>query len=475
MEVTFNYIRNKIRNYKTEDLLGLCYYYIDHKNKEKFPIWVIFTLMKWSYVHGGYNTISKKLDEKEFLKIINLIFQFNNNHVIGFIKTNIHSSFHILYSQQFYLLKSVHTTVFATQLKLYSTIQGKYDIEKSFKEKTGLSIFDLIYLQQILWLITIDTEDHFKYRGYITNDLIRIMSQLTTEEKVTSFLRLLTLDSSDASEKIQKFKRGIKNQNLQPLETSFFTIYPFQTWNNAIKVLHSSVLNYFFNYYIYDFMKSEDESFPKEFGNRFEKYIEFTIKELGCKFKNESEIKKILPKNSNVVDFYIEESNIFIECKAIEIQAYTSINPTEELLYSSLKDSLLKAYFKQLINVAKTINPNEENWGIILTYKELFWGDFTELYQLGKDKFTNPEDSVYIVPENVFIIDIYTWNAVVQIIKDQKASLIDILRIAKVNNSSSETRKQFFNMHLDIYDIQNTNLSFLSEETGQLNFQNKNN
>lgn len=471
MEVPFTYIRNKIRKYKKDDLLRFCYYYIDHKKDEKFPVWVIFTLMKWSYTHGGYNPITKKLEEKEFLLIINLIFQFNNEHVSGFMRTNIHSGLHILYSQQFYLQKHVTTIVFAVQLKLYNTIRGKYNIEKLFREKTGLSIFDFIYLQQILWLVTIHSEKYFNYRGYITKDIIGFMSELTTEEKVSSFLRLLTLDSNNPTEKIVKFKRGINKQNLQPLETTFFILYPFQLWNNTIKVLHSSVLNYFFNYYIYDFMKSEDESFPKEFGNRFEKYIEFGVKELGYKFKNENEIKKILPNDSNVVDFFIEDSNIFLECKAIEIQSYTSINPTYELLYSSLKDSLLKAYFKQLLNVAKAISPKEDNWGIILTYKELFWGDFTELYEVGKDKFSNSEDSKYIKPENVFIIDIYTWDAVVQIVKDKKASLIDILKLAKANNSSPKTRKQFFSMHLDIYNMHGSNLSYLSGEIDQLNFQ----
>jgi hypothetical protein len=159
----------------------------------------------------------------------------------------------------------------------------------------------------------------------------------------------------------------------------------------------------------------------------------------------------------------LNDYQIFVECKAVELQAYPSINPTDELLYNALKDSILKAYFEQLLTVADLINPNGDNWGIIITYKELFWGDFTQLFELGKDKY--PTDKIISLnPENVFIIDIYTWNAIIQIIKDNKASLLDILKIAKANNTDIMTKKQLFSMHLDRYHPMKINLDYLQEE-----------
>ncbi|MCK6608539.1 MAG: hypothetical protein L6Q46_09615 [Flavobacterium sp.] len=475
MEIPFTYIRNKIRKYSTEDLLRYCYSYIETKKDQVFPIWTIFTLMKWSYQHGGYNTNLKKLDQENFSILYNLIYDFNNNHITNFLKLKIDRGFHILYSQQFYLQKTVYKEVFATQLKIYDSINGKYDINKSFEEKTGLTIYDFIFIQQIVWLFTNvnNSTSSFKYFGYLSQDFINVASEMTSIEKVENFLKLSVLNHENAKERIQNFKRSINRTDLQSLETTFFTIYPFQVFDNQIKVIHKSVYNHFVNYYIYDFLKSSDEKFTTEFGYRFEKYIEFGLKEISVKYHDENKLKKILPKNSNVVDFCLSDSNIYIECKAIEIQAYTSINPTDELLYNSLKDSILKAYFTQMINVTKTLTPNEENWGIILTYKELFWSNFTNLFELGKDKFQNSIDSKYLPPENVFILDIYTWDKIIQIIKDKKATLIEILQLAKSNNSNPQTSKQLFHMHLDIYNLEKFSLSYLDFEIEQLKIGNK--
>ncbi|WP_427873025.1 hypothetical protein [Flavobacterium sp. MMS24-S5] len=466
MSLNFNYIRNKIRQYETNDLLDFCYNYIQLQNERSFPIWPIFTLMKWSYLHGGYNINLKKLNNENFLKLLNLTFELNNDHVSNFLKTNIHRGFYILASQQFYLQKNVSLQVFATQLKLYSSLKGKYDIEKSFLEKTGLSIFDFLYLQQITWLyVNVDnTSNTFKYEGHLTKEFIDVLIQMTNLNKVNSFLNLLILNPTTTIESIEKYKRRIILEDLQSLETTFFTIYPFQFFNNQIKVIHKSVYNHFANYYIYDFMKSNDSDFTTEFGYRFERYIGSSLTEIKYNFKDENSIKKLLPKNSNLVDFYVDPYNIFIECKAIEIQAYTSINPTDELLYNSLKDSILKAYFKQFLNVAKSMSPDTENWGIILTYKELFWSSFDELFEIGKDKFSNSKDYKFLPPENVFIIDIYSWNTIIEIIKDKKATLLDILKVAKSNNSSPKTKKQLFNMHLNIYNLEISSSFFLQEE-----------
>jgi hypothetical protein len=475
LKVSFTYIRNQIRKYETEDLLKFCYIYIESKKDEVFPIWIIFTLMKWSYLHGSYNTVSNKLDKEKFANLYNLICEFNTEHISKFLKLKLDRGFHILYSQQFYLQKTVYLQVFATQLKIYNSISGKYDINKSFEEKTGISIIDFIYLQQIIWLfINLNkSSNEYKYFGNLNNDFINLAIEMTNKEIVNNFLDLTLLKPINTKESIQKFKRKINDENLQSLETTFFTLYPFQLFDNKIKIIHKSVYNHFVNYFIYDYLKSNDEKFTTEFGSRFEKYIELGLKETKIIYDNEAKLKKILPKNSNVVDFRIPEYNIYLECKAIEIQPYTSVNPTDELLFNSLKESILKAYFKQLLTAAKELTPNEENWGIILTYKELFWSDFTSLFELGKDKFPNYLDYNLLPAKNVFIIDIYTWDKIIQIIKDKKATLIEILKLAKSNNSDYKTSKQLFEMHLDDYNLKNLNLSYLVDEIEQLKIKEK--
>ncbi|WP_271785399.1 hypothetical protein [Aquimarina algiphila] len=471
MKITFSYIRNRIREHSKQDLLQACYNILDDKKDEqKKPIWFVFLLMKWTYLYGGEKYPSKPLTKNKLVKILKSITDFNEEHISDFIKSGeIQRAFHILYSQQFYLQTYVDKNKFATQLKLYNSLKSKYDINQSFIDKTGFTILDFIKIMQLTWLYINISElkkPGLYFNGYLENDFLQIVSTIVEKEKVVKFLKLLVLDPVNPNEKIKQFKKGIRNEELQSLEKTFFTIYPLQYFNKKIKLIHKSVFNYTLNYFIYDYLKSNDDKFTTEFGLRFEKYIELGIKELNCEYIPENEIKNLLPKNSNVVDFYLNESNIFIECKAIELQAYPSVNPTDELIYNSIKDSLIKAYFKQLLSVSKKLKGDEENWGIILTYKKLYWSQFTDLYDIGKSKQKQEIDNNHLPPENVFIIDIYTWDRIINIINDEKTSLLEILKLAKKNNA--ESKKQTFDMHLDDFENNSLNLSYLSSEIEQL-------
>lgn len=472
MENTFTYIRNRIREHSKQDLLLACYNLLDKTKNELTPIWFVFLLMKWTYLYGGEKYPSKELTDAKFKKILNSISNFNEEHISSFIKLGkVDRAFHIIASQQFYLQTSVYIEKFATQLKLYDSLKGKYDINKSFTLKTGLSIFDFIFIMQLIWLyVNVDRLKltSIEFRGNLENDFLLVVSEIVNIEKIRIFFKLLVLDPNFPFKDISNFKRSVRNEELQSMEMTFFTLYPLQLFNNKIKLVHKSVLNYSVNYYIYDYLKSNDDKFTTEFGRRFEKYIEFGLQEMKSEYLREVELKKMLPKHSNVVDFWSKNDNVFIECKAIEIQPYPSINPTDELLYNSLKDSILKAYFKQLLYVSSLLNNNEENYGIILTYKRFFWSHFVDLYDLGKDKFAIKSTGC-LPPENVFIIDVYTWDKLVSIIKEGKTTLIEVLQLAKRNNKESETKKQTFDMHLDTFNITQLNLSYLKAEKSKLN------
>ncbi len=474
MEITFNYIRNRIREHSKQDLLQACYNILDDKKDEKSkPLWYIFLLMKWTYLYGGQKYPSKPLTQQNISNIFKSITELNKDYIGNYIGSGeILRAFHILYSQQFYLQTYVTIDKFATQLKLYCTLKSKYDIDKSFLSTTGFSILDFLKIMQLTWLcINIGKlkKPRLYFNGYLEDDFLRAISKFTEKEKVIKFLQLLVLDPVNPNEKIKQFKQGLRNEEYQSLEKSFFTLYPFQYFNSKIRVIHSSIFNYTANYYIYDYLKSNDDQFTTEFGLRFEKYIECGIKELKYAYITEKGLKERLPKNSNLVDFYIEESNIFIECKAVELQPYPSSNPSDDVIYNSLKDSLIKAYFNQLLPVSKILKGKDENWGIILTYKKLYWGQYTDLYNLGIKNQKEKIDSTHLPPENVFLIDIHTWDRIVNIITDEKTSLLEILKLAKRNNSKPETFKQNFDMHLDNFKRNPLKLSYLQKEREELN------
>lgn len=472
MEITFSYIRNRIREHRKEDVIDNCYKLLKNYRDEFGPIWFIFLLMKWTYLYGGDKYPLKVLTVQKFNAILQNITDFNQEHISNYLKNGrIDIAMHIFYSQQFYLQRKARKEVFSIQLNLYETLSGKYNIEKSFKEKTGLSIFDFLYIIQIIWLYVNSRkydDNNLNFDDYLAIDFLKVCAELTSNEKISKFLELVVLDPAQSYQKINEYKRNLKREELQSLETTFFTIYPFQLYNGKLRLVHERVLNHTINYFIYDYLKSNDENFTTEFGNRFEKYIELGIKESNFSFLNENQLKKKLGINSNLIDFYLEDLNVFIECKATELQPIPLANPTDEIIFNSLKESILKAYFKQLLNVSKKINSSKENWGLIITYKELYWSQFNDLFAIGKDKFDNSTDSHFLPPENVFILDIFSWNTLLQIINDKKITLIEILEKARLNNSKPETKKQTFSMHLNEYKSKPVNFKFLEKELKKL-------
>ncbi|MEE1898166.1 hypothetical protein V1389_07460 [Flavobacterium rakeshii] len=467
MKITFNYIRNRIREHNKEDIVNACYKLLESYDKNLGPIWFVFILMKWTYLYGSENHHSKPLTNKKFSTLLKSISKFNDNHISQFIKDGkIDRAFHILYTQQFYLQTEVYPDIFTSQLKLFKSL-GNNKINNTFKQLTKVDIYDFIYFMQLIWLyINIDKlkKEGFKYEGYLPPYLINLIAEIIGFDKVDNILKIMVLDPIFPASEIKSLKYTIRKEEYQSMERTFFTNFPLQIQNNKIRIIHLSVLKYSLNYYIYDFLKNNDPNFTTVFGIAFEKYINEGINYCYNKYYNENELKKILPKNSNIVDFYIPKENIYIECKAIESQNYASVNPTDEIIYNSLKDSIFKAYFKQLLKVSKKINPNKENWGIIITYKKLFWSQFSELYNLAKDKFENFNDIQHLPPENVFVIDIYTWDKIVYILHSKQSSLTKILKSAKEKNSSFNTKKQCFDMHLDEYDFTNFKLDYLTTE-----------
>ncbi|OEK06708.1 hypothetical protein [Roseivirga misakiensis] len=474
--ITFKYIKNRVREYSKDEMLGFCLNLLEQKKKEVFPVWFVFTLMKWTIIYGGQNYPSKKLTPEKFSRLFNKVQDFNTQHVSSFLKSKqIHKAFQILYNQQFYLQKTVYTEILATQLKLFVSITGKYDIDKSFKQKTGLSVRDFLFIEQIIFIyINIEKlgDKQLYFDGKLEDHFLQLVAEITDRNKVKHFLNLLTLCPSNAEKSISGFKHKIRNEDLQTMEMSFFTMFPFMWYRGETHLVDKSVFYHTANYYIYDFLKANDEKFTTEFGDRLEKYVELGLREMQALYKTESDIKKILQPQSKLVDFYVEEENILIECKATELQAYSFVNPTDELLYNSLKSSILKAYFEQILTVASQLNNSKEKWGIILTYKELFWSHFIELHRITKENYNDKGENSSVPPENVFIVDLNSWDRIVEIVKSGKATMSEILKSAKNDNSNSNTSKMLFRMHLDQYNIEKLDLTFLRKEIEEFDIKN---
>ena len=423
--------------------------------------------MKWVLLYSPEDIIYKSIDPEEFDSLVRATIANADQHLNKTRQeSGLQATFLIIAYQQFYVQERVYNEVFATQQKLFVSITGRHNIEAQFTKLTGLSVTNFLRLSKLIWLYTrVNEIDNVRlvYDGYLNREVLNVGIMQTDQTSMYNYVKLLSLVPETAKEKVTEYATKINNLWLQPFERSFLTYFPFIVHSKKFKVVHESLVNYGCNYYIYDYLKVKDSQFTVEFGRRFEKYIRESLEESKLSFKTEGKIKRLLPEFSSLVDYWVEDQSVFIECKAYELDTLSSVNPTVKSLQKAMRTSIFKAYKDQLLPVAEKLAPKSDNYAVILTYKPLFWGHYIKLNQLVNDPKEEPNSEV-LPPENVFIIDIYSWNKIIHIIKDDQASLREILERAKNQNANPETRKQMFSLHLDEYEIETLDLSFINDE-----------
>lgn len=471
--ITYNYIRNKVRKFSKKELLSNLYSILkslDLKDDDKpSPIWHIFLLIKWTYIDGAEPYYPKHLSNKEISELLKNIEKFEDKILNPYVeRRDWDSFFQIIGYQQFYLQKNVHWVDFAQQLKIFTTLKHKYDIDNSFREKTGLSVYEFLATSFILWMYSNINSvlKQFTYNGYIGEDVFETFSYCMSVEILKNYIQLLILNEENTNEIINAYKRGLNRNEYQPFEISFFTMYPFQNLSGGINIIHKSIFAHTCCYYIYDYLKESDEKFSEEFGRRFEKYVGLGLEETKTNFITENELKKLYGKDENVVDYLVDDS-ILIECKGVEPKPLPSVKPTIEITYNNLKDSIIKAYTKQMLNVLKNKNQEKEYYGIIVTYKDFYYSSLEDLWLAMKgdvEKFCseNNFNINLLPPEKVLVINISSWDKIVQILKTTDTTLSEILK--KIYDTNKIEKMKNFNSHFKDYEIGNCELNYLKEE-----------
>ena len=442
------------------------------EGSNNIPFWHLLLLLKWVLYYGKNSGIT--ILDKGFNDILNGIEVLESKH--SFYKftneNNLQRTMRILANQQFYLQLRIWKDSFARNIVLFMNMDDNNFFQTSFKKITNIEIIDFIRLLQLTWLYTEPEQLYYKpklYKGIIRKDFWNLGIFLTNENTTKDFINILQLTPNNAKSKIEaecKMKSGI----LQSFEVSIFTKYPFFKYNGNLFLLHKNLLNTTVNHYFYDTFKVRlGKDFTDKFGKVLEDYIESGLKELSIKYLRENNLKKIFP-NSKCVDFVVDDS-ILIESKAIELSQQAGTNPTEATLYKNFDGNVIYAYTMQILSIANKLprNLDKEFFGIIITYKEMHWcngldcwDDLLKIPTIESCKNNNLDSSI-LPPENLYFIDIATWDKLIQIIKDTNVTLREILVKAKQDDSVSATKKGAFYLHTNQYDVGRLSLSYLNE------------
>jgi hypothetical protein len=457
----FKPIRNKLRKFTFDSLCQqLLNILKDAENSHKpIAFWQPLLLLKWSLEFAESDHRAKTVERKHIVSMLSQLEELEKSHRPFDLKNNgrVSKTFTILSHQQFFYQEKVLNDSFYRQIVIFSDLIHKYDINRSFKKETGLDILEFLQIFYVLWLTIHFGGDKFKYYGYLTEDVQGFIDQIFTKEKVKCFLELLTVSRETINTCIENDSRQMRNYDLQVFEASFFTRKPFLFFKNRRIIPHHDILNYTGNFFIYDFLKNRDEQFPPEFGMRLEKYVNLGLNEIALPHIKEQEIRSKYQLR-RVLDFLIDDQ-VIIEIKGIELKPQIAINPIDKVLGNEFRKNLVKAYKDQILPLAAKLN-TPEKWAIIVTYKQLYLGNSQDLWEQFMSSEIE-EDRTSVLPiGNLFIIDIRTWDRLIQIIKSKKISLIEILKEIKEDDKKPKSKKFTFDMHLDKYGEPKLDLTY---------------
>lgn len=477
----FEALKNKLGTYSLYPMVKhiLDILFENDVKDEPRPFWHGLTLLRWILLicRSSELIMLKKPDKRALLSMLNDVMriedQFNAQEME---KTDIdvYTRIHAIANQQFPFQKNIDKFTFPRQSILYLKINNpRSNLEVQIQKITSLSIKEIIVCSFFLQVCIYPEKYRLDgtYTGNIDDRFYQTIVKAYGEEKLKSFLGLLTLDLS-----LIEFDKAILLENLevenpvfQIFINSFFTSRPIILINGVYRITHRKVLNVTSRYLIYDKLKSAyKEEFAIDFGERIEKYVEIGLKETNRIYKNEKSLKKILDDNSKVIDFLVEEK-VLIECKGIELQPIPSVTPTKEVLARNLKGSIIKAIKEQITNVLNKLNiEKSEAFVIIVTYKELNLGFGKDLFSsIFKDEDIIEELHKLIDSNKVFVLDLEEWDILLSYLKHENMTLVEILQ--KVFDENKVNRKKLISMSLEeIFGLKPIELDYLNVEFDSL-------
>ncbi|WP_430409568.1 hypothetical protein [Kordia sp.] len=473
----FKPIRNKLKTFTldsvTNEILIILKKFEKDERKQRF--WHPLILLKWNLEFSDKKYKAKTAKRADIGKLLKQLDELEMSHNTFRFKKgqSFTKTFTILAHQQFLYQEITWWDRFARQLILFNDLKSKYCIKKSFENLTNLSISTFLNISYIIWVYSHQSElTKVPYYGYINDDIKTLLTTIHSQKELKSYLDLLTVSKDNIHEILNEDNRVLRNYNLQTFEPSFFTRKPYFLHNNKLLIPHKDILHHNFNYFLYEYLKQKDKNFTTEFGLRLEKYVQLGLDESNQNYKTENELKKLIGLEKNLVDFIILDK-VFIEVKAIESKPFVSANPTDKVLGNEFRKNLVKAYIKQMVNVAYNLKAQTEYFGIIITYKKLFLGTSQDIWnQFLKEetlKVWKKNEHSIIPYSNLFVMDIYTWDKLMQVLKDNSSLTLEtVLKKVRDDNSSEKTKKFHFSMHLDEYDFTNFDLKYLKEANGRI-------
>jgi len=455
----FKPLRNKLKQFSFDSILSLSVQKL-HELKSypiqevtKYPPWFLLLLIKWSALHSdpGYRRYCHA-SANDFDKLVNLV-----HEIFGNVRLpSQYSSRYIFLKntafQQLLFQIPLSSSDIGRQILLFDHLPAKPVVGELFLDCTGFLVSDFLELVTVL-------VGHFLTSGDINISSSYFEPLGLAPQVVLRFLDTLSLDTiglkpffEAEDSRFQSFESTLHAQTplkQRPLlrfkDKDRYVCYSPNLLFHAVSTL------------MYDKLKDHSpESFSPEFGQIFERYIKMGLEYAELSFSDESQLKKKY-SGSLVVDFMIplEDCNILIESKAIELSSLARVASDARVVSSNLRNSITKAIRQGLTITTRLAEDGgpKECFLFVVTFKDLYVGngkDFLEHTPAGKEieEFMQEKqmDAKSLPFDHIYFLAPREFEWFLFLVREHKLSPADIIR--KVIEGEKRDKKLQFGQHL---------------------------
>lgn len=370
-------IRNIIRKYKREELLVATLERSLTTSRSSpadwsqgYLPWELLLLGRWIILDWNNIKGQTRVTLNNFNGIVNEIKKFSDR-LDPFLGSNavdngLTKFARMMAFQQFWYQKDVYRDSISRAIRLFVLEDYSKQVDEALINTYGLTRTEIFDMFLMAWASFIDD----KYIS-LTPGYFHTVYDTLGKEKTDRFFKefSLSLDLEGLEQFNKKFP--VKNYISEIHEKSplyskpFFKLINYHLWNK-------SFLIEFLDFGLYDiFKRIIPDRFGDDFGSKFERYIRERLEDHKISAIYEKELKK--NGYDSQVDFLLETNDhlILVESKGIEATKRTKIYPTDEIMSSEYKKSVIKGLAQADYVNKKFLNGKREktSYILIVTYK----------------------------------------------------------------------------------------------------------
>lgn len=473
-------VRNRFRNFDSQLLIVGCLNYLHQPTKsdleqiEKCP-WLVLLLIKWILIdEQSFSTKKKIPSPQDFNELFQLVHDLGKHIRLPTQFDHHRLFFRCISFQQFIYQHGFSLSHLTRQIVLFSELQDNHLIKTQFRALTGIDL--RIFLELALALLARFVE---KDKYSISADWFATLRNKYSRQVVNNFLSSLSISLEDARVTLRN-QDNKRRPASEYYEQTPFIEFPLLRNGEQYICINQKILFRCIEHFVYDKLRAwNPEIFMNKFGPMFEKYVERAIQYTELPYVNEEGVKKIIGSEGNLIDFVVSDgdANIFIDAKAVEVGYLGKVTHLAEVVRGKTETSILKAIkqahdviyrLQQLKNNNSALQSKNNNYLIVVTYKELYVGNGQTFYEsVAKDKideiYSHYNNAQTINLENMYFLDIEDFEFFVEGIRSKQIGFVEGLEKAKADDSDFNTMKFAFEQHITSWKIKLELPSYLQD------------